>query len=562
MTTTAELIGQTLAGLGVQCAFGVVGGGNILAVAGLTGAGVRYISARHEGAAVAMADAYHRVTGRATVCTTSHGAGFTNALTALAEAARHGSGVLLLCGDAPLRGRRRHDVDQTALAASVGARVFRIVSAASAAETAAAALRAANAGGPCVLCLPNDLVTADASETASTERSALIQADLADASAEDPTAPPLAELAAVAGALARARRPLLLAGQGAWRAGAGKAIVDLGDRLGALYATTVMASGLFIGNPWSVGVMGGFATPGAAALIREADLVVAFGAGLDPFTLHHGRMLDPDATLVRIDIAAGVGPDRVDLRVRADASVAASALLDRANARPRPGAGWRESVAERVALARDQRPTYDDAGGDGRIDPRTLTRSLGELLPAERTLVLDGGQFIEWPIRSWPVPDPAGLAFMGAAFQAIGLGFAGAVGAAVGRPDRLTVAVLGDGGALMGLPELETLIRCGASALVVIYDDAAFGFEVHMYGPQGADLSSATFADTDFAALARALGGQAQTVRSPADLWTVRSWLASNRPGVLVLDCKVARNVVADFLTDLLSGPPDQPRKE
>jgi len=123
--------------------------------------------------------------------------------------------------------------------------------------------------------------------------------------------------------------------------------------------------------------------------------------------------------------------------------------------------------------------------------------------------------------------------------------------AATGRPDRTTVAVLGDGGALMGLPDLETLVRVARSALVVIFNDAAYGAEVHMYSPLIADISPATFGDTDFAAVARSLGAQAATVRTVADLAGLRAWLEAGCRGTYLLDCKVVPDVVARYLSDL-----------
>jgi thiamine pyrophosphate-dependent acetolactate synthase large subunit-like protein len=141
--------------------------------------------------------------------------------------------------------------------------------------------------------------------------------------------------------------------------------------------------------------------------------------------------------------------------------------------------------------------------------------------------------------------------FTGAYFQSVGLGFAGAVGAAVGRPERTTVVALGDGGALMGLPELETLIRVAESAIVIIYDDAAYGAEVHLYAPLGIDASPARFDDTDFASVARSLGAEAVTVRRPADLAALTAWRGRGARGTFVLDCKVVPDVVAPYLSDL-----------
>ncbi|MFF4562707.1 thiamine pyrophosphate-binding protein [Streptomyces sp. NPDC001435] len=546
MTTLAQAVGQTLAGSGIRHAFGVVGGGNILATAALTAAGVRYTAARHEGGAMAMADAYFRATGDVAICTTTHGPGIANTVTALADAAKNRSGVVLLCGDAPSSGLRPHDIDQSALMAALGVRVVRLTEPRTARADTADAVRIAREGRcPVALFLPGDLLGLPLPD----ERDAV-----APGAASLPPAVDGRALEPVLDALAGARRPLLIAGLGAWHSGAGKILSELGDRLGALFATTVMASGLFHDSPWSLGVCGGFAAPEAAALMGEADVVVAFGASLDTFTLHGGRILDPAATVVQVDIAERRRAQRTDLLVPGDAHAVAVQLLDAVEKRALPVPDWRHRRVAQVARARAgwAALAHEDVSTADRIDPHTLTRSLAALLPEERTVVLDGGHFIAWPGMYWPVPDPAGFVFTGAAFQSIGLGLAGAVGAAVGRPDRLTVAAVGDGGALMGLPELDTLVRSGRPTLVVVYDDAAYGFEEHMYAPQGADPATLSFADTDFAAVARGLGATAVTVRRPDDLDAVRRWRTAGCPGTLVLDCKVVSGVIAPFLADLL----------
>ncbi|MFD9416806.1 thiamine pyrophosphate-binding protein [Streptomyces goshikiensis] len=555
MTTLSAAVGRTLAACGIRHAFGVVGGGNILATAALTASGVRYTAARHEGGAMAMADAYYRATGEVAVCTTTHGPGLANAATPLAEAVKNRSGVVLLCGDAPLAGPRPHDIDQSAFAASLGVPVVRLSDPATARREIAGAVRTARARQcPVAVFIPGDLsgaaVPADEPEPDTAADPVAPAYPVADGPAG--AAPPQ-DLARAVAALAGARRPLLLAGLGAWRSGAGKILLELGDRLGALYATTVMASGLFHDSPWSLGVCGGFADPAAAALAGEADVIVAFGARLDTFTLHGGRILDPAATVVQVDLTAGPTADRVDVHVRGDAAAVAAQLLDALDAPAPPPPGWRTGATARALPAGWAARPYEDASAGGRIDPRTLTSALARLLPAQRTVVLDGGHFIGWPAMYWRIPDPAGLVFTGAAFQSIGLGLAGAVGAAVGRPDRTVVAAVGDGGALMGLSELDTLIRTGRPALVVVYDDAAYGFEEHMYAPQGADSATMTFADTDFAGVARALGAAAATVRTVDDLDVVRSWRDRGAPGTLLLDCKVVSGVVAPYLADLIA---------
>jgi thiamine pyrophosphate-dependent acetolactate synthase large subunit-like protein len=151
------------------------------------------------------------------------------------------------------------------------------------------------------------------------------------------------------------------------------------------------------------------------------------------------------------------------------------------------------------------------------------------------------------------VPDGGSFVFT-QSFMSIGLGLATGIGAGIGRPDRLTVIALGDGGALMSLPELETLARLAVDAMVVIYNDASYAAEVHHFAPEGAPLDTVLFPDTDFAALARSVGLEAATVRSLADLEVVRDWFARGRPKPLVLDAKVVPTVVAEWLEEAFRG--------
>jgi acetolactate synthase-1/2/3 large subunit len=547
MAKLATTVGQALAAEGVRVAFGVVGNANFLAVAGLMAGGARYVAARHEGGAVAMADAYYRATGEVAVAATTYGPGLTNTATGLVEAVKHRSGVLLLSGGQPTAGPRPIDIDQGAFAAVLGARTVRVTDPATARGTVARALELARGGPrPVVLSLPADRLGVDVPDQPACHElpRTCPGPDLRPVSAAR-------QLDAALDVLASARRPLLLAGLGAYRSGAARPIAVLADRIGALLATTVMAGGLFRDSPWSLGICGGFASPRAARLMGEADVVVAFGASLNEFTLHGDMLLNPGATLVQVDLGAAPTVSRVDLCVTGDPAQVASTLLDGVRARGPAAASWRDEVAADIELASWEHKACDDASTVSRIDPRTLSLALAGLLPAERTLVMDGGRFVGWPARYWPAADPSALVFTGAAFQTIGLGFAGAVGAAVGRTDRTTVVALGDDGALMGLPELETLIRVAHSALVVIFNDSGYGAEVHMYRPLVTDTSPATSGDTDFAAVARSFGAQSAAVRTLADLAGLRAWNETGGHGTYLLDCKVVPDVGAKYLSDL-----------
>ena len=131
-----------------------------------------------------------------------------------------------------------------------------------------------------------------------------------------------------------------------------------------------------------------------------------------------------------------------------------------------------------------------------------------------------------WPSMYLRVPDAAGFVFP-QAFQCVGLALGNAIGAAIARPDRLTVAALGDGGALLSLPEFETLGRLQLPLLVVIYDDAAYGAEVHHFRPMGQAVDLAQFPDTDFVGLAT--GRRAATPRTTSRPCATGSRIATAR---------------------------------
>ena len=537
--TAAEVVGRTLATLGVRDAFGVLGSGNFIATQALHAAGAAFHHARHEGGAICMADGYARVSGRVGVCSVHQGPGFTNAMTGLTEAAKSRTPLLLLAGEAPAAALRSNfRLDQAALATTVGAAAERVHSGGSAADDVARALRRAQVERrPVLLSMPLD-----------------VQAQPAPAPAPEPTAPALhapaaspAAVAEVAEMIAASRRPVIIAGRGAVLSSAGEALEALGDAIGAVLATSALGHGLFAGSPWAVGISGGFASPVAARLIAASDLVLAFGASLTRWTTRDGALIGPGAKVVQVDVdPEALGAHRpVDAAVVADAAATARALLEAGV----QGAGVRDdALAAEIAAGSWRDDAYEDAGADGRMDPRTLSITLDALLPPERTVAVDSGHFMGFPPMYLRVPDPAGFVFT-QAFQSIGLGLASGMGAAIARPDRLTVACLGDGGALMALPELETLARLRLPMLVVVYDDAAYGAEVHHFRPQGHPVELVQFPDTNFAALAEAAGARGLTVRGEEDLAAIEPWLAE-RDGPLVVDAKITPDFCAEWLEE------------
>jgi len=548
----AEAVGRGLAGLGAGTVFGVVGSGNFHVTNALVAAGARFVAARHEGGAAVMADAWARTTGNVGVVTVHQGPGLTNAMTGIAEAAKSRTPLLVLAAEAP-EIRSNFHVDVAGLAAAVGAVADRVYSPASALADVRRAYATALGRRTVVLALPLNVQAAEC-EPGSAGSTGSGPAPRA----AYPVAPAADAVTALAGVLREARRPVFVAGRGA--RGRREPVERLADASGALLATSAVAKGLFGGSPWNLDVSGGFATPLAAELISEADVIVGWGCSLNMWTMRHGKLIGPRATLVQVDDdPAAIGAHRpVHLGVPGDVAETARVVADALATGAFGGDGTRgerggethpvrddgngyRSAELRARIAQQGRwrdVAFKDESDGERIDPRALSVALDDLLPAERTVAVDSGNFMGYPSMYLSVPDEAGFCFT-QAFQSIGLGLATAIGAAVARPDRLPVAALGDGGALMGVSELETVARLGLPMVVVVYDDEAYGAEVHHFGPDGDPLDTVRFPPTDIAAIGRGFGFDGVTVRAGADLAPVRDWLAGPRERPLLIDAKV-----------------------
>jgi thiamine pyrophosphate-dependent acetolactate synthase large subunit-like protein len=539
----SEAVGATLAGLGADTVFGLVGSGNFHVTNALIANGATFVATRHECGAACAADAWARGTGRVGILSVHQGPGLTNALTGITEAAKSRTPLLVLAADvAGAAVRSNFRIDVAALAASVGAAADRLYSPATAAADAARAYR-----------------------TAQRERHTVVLAmplDVQAAHCEPPKIPPVPPLAPpapapeaaarLARALTEAERPVFVAGRGARAARA--ALEELADACGALLATSAVAKGLFHDSPWDLGVSGGFASPLAAELITSADLVVGWGSSLNMWTMRHGRLIGPGARVAQVDDdSTAIGAHQpVDIGVHGDVAQTARVVLASLGSR-KPGYRSGELRARIAREVRWRDVPYADQGGDGLIDPRTLTIALDDLLPAERVVAIDSGNFMGYPSMFLSVPDEHGFCFT-QAYQSVGLGLASAIGAALARPDRLPVAALGDGGALMGVSEMETVVRLGLPMVIIVYDDAAYGAEVHHFGPDGFALDTVRFPPADIAAIGRGFGCAAVTVRGLGDLGPVREWLAGPRDRPLVIDAKIASASGSWWLEEAFRG--------
>jgi acetolactate synthase I/II/III large subunit len=561
-----DAVAAALSDLGADTVFGVVGSGNFLVTNALIARGARFVAARHENGAACMADAWARSSGRPGILSLHQGPGITNALTGITEAAKSRTPLVVLAADvsaSAVQSNFRIGVDL--LTRAVGATPAVLHSASLAIDDAVRAyVTAAEQRRTVVLAMPLDVQASECAWPAGgPPRPA----------GTGPPPPQQRQVAALAAALRDAERPVFVAGRGARNAGpartdARQALERLADQCGALVATSAAAKGLFRGSAWDLDVSGGFASPLAAELISGADLIVAWGCSLGMWTTRHGTLIGPGARVAQVDLEpAAIGAHRrVHVAVTGDVTAVAQATLDQLAPAGAPGAalpdpdgsepvGYRSQLL-RERLAREIRwrdLPYTDDGDEQHIDPRTLTIALDDMLPAERLVAVDSGNFMGYPSMYLTVPDADGFCFT-QAYQSIGLGLASAIGAAIARPDRLTVAALGDGGALMGVSELETAVRLGLPLVIVIYDDEAYGAEVHHFGPAGHPLDTVRFPPADIAAIAAGFGCTGVTVRAPADLGPVRDWLAGPRTSPIVIDAKVSSAHASWWLEEAFRG--------
>ncbi|MCU1614589.1 MAG: Acetolactate synthase large subunit [Frankiales bacterium] len=468
--------------LGVERVFGVVGDGNVGFVRVVDEASrLRpdapvYVRARHEAGAVSMADGFARMRRTVAVATLTQGPGLANAVTALATASRHRTPLLVVVGDLDDGQRSEHLqwIDQSAMLSAAGVSVVRADGRTPGAAEVAVARAAA--GETVVLGV--------------TPAGRILDAELRPEGgapgAED--APPLddRELTDLLTLVERSVRPLVLAGAGGIQAR--EELIGLAERLGAPLLTTVQAKGLFTGAPSALGVVGGFATEATKRVTAQADLVLAFGAGLNRYTVDHGAAFG-DAQIVAVD------PDPDPLR--RSPSVAPRlrrVLADGRLTAARLSAGVGVGSGARTAWWPRPEPETSPGAASGLLHPKAAMLALGRLLPPDRVLVVEGGSCVGWPCTYLDVQHPDDFVF-GMDFGAIGVSTALAAGVAFARPDRTVVAVAGDGGFMMGIADLDTVARYRLPILFVVLNDECLGIEALLLRGLQAPTDPADYAD-------------------------------------------------------------------
>jgi thiamine pyrophosphate-dependent acetolactate synthase large subunit-like protein len=504
--------------------FGLMGDQNMLYLTDfIRDQGGRFVSAVAEGGAVGMADGYHRSTGILGVATVTHGPGITNTVTALTEAVRARSCVLLLTGDTPPQRSYAQHIDLNAVVAPTGADYVRVLKPQHVVDDVAMAIgRIMTSRKPLVLDLPIELIQSEIDYRLSRKTTFQRQAIAADEDILDKAL----------GVAATASKPVVVAGRGAVLSGARDALVDLADQLGAPLATTLLARELFRHDPNNLGIMGTLSHPLATEVLTDADCIIAFGATMNDFTTANGSLVRGKPVIqCDIDIETFTRGRPPLVPVLGDALTVAlrmsQALKSVGHA---PSSFCSDEI--RAGLRRRESESQNPASSDS-VGFRDALIGLDCALPPDRLVVTDVGRFLGTAWRHLNVSRPENFVHT-TNFGSIGLGTAAAVGSAAGNPERLTVCVVGDGGGMMGLIEFNTAVRYQLPLVLVVLDDGAYGAEYVKLQQLGVDPSFALTNWPDFPSVAVALGGCGMRVQTRNDLADAVSMVEAERFPLLI----------------------------
>jgi acetolactate synthase-1/2/3 large subunit len=479
---------------------------------------LRLVVCRHEGGAAYMAAADGRMRGgRAGICLVSRGPGVANAMIGLHTAFHDAIPMLLLVGQIERRDMGRgalQEQDYAKLLADTTKAVIEVSQPSQAAEAMARAYHLAESGtpGPVAVILPEDLLDDPAD-------------DVPDA-APRPRAIPgasAAQLDELAARLAAAERPLVLVG-GAMD-GPPEALAAL-PRLAEAWtlpiAPTHRRPHLFDSHhPHYAGYVGNRVQPKLMAAFREADLLVALGERMtdvvsQSYTFPTAAP-DPQLPLVHIwpDPSEINRVFRAALPIVADPHDVVAGLLARRPAAPSGRAAW---VARLNAIHRELTAPAHTPAPDG-VNFAAVCIALAQRMAADAVLTTDAGNFTSFVHRHIPF-GPRNI-FLGSAVGGMGAGLPMAVAAAIRFPGRQSIAVVGDGGALMTGNEIATAMRHGAAPVLIIADNGTYGSIGMHHGkryPGRPVAAAADLVNPDFAAWARAFGAEGYTISTEAEI--------------------------------------------
>lgn len=542
--TAAQALVKTLARHGADRVFCVPGESYLAVLDALYDhAGIQTICCRHEGGAGFMAVADAKITGLPGIALVSRGPGASNAAVAVFTAREDAVPMLLFVGQVPLSHRGMgafQEVNYDKMFGDIAKSVIEVADPDQLAPAAAEAYRAACEGtpGPVVVVMPEDMLAMPATNGAA-----------GPLSISRPT-PSESDVSRVAERLARAERPLLIAGGNAASPAARRALEALSDAWQVPVAVGFKHQDLFTNaHPHFAGHLGYNMPAGVVEALGAADLIVAVGTRLGDVTTQGFRLPrapKPAQALIH------VYPDEQWLGHRFETAISvvseAAPFLEALATRnaPQPPAGRTAWIERAHAVYADLVPWTPVDASDG-VSFGYVIAALAESLPGDAIVTNDAGNFSSWMHRHFPFRSTHLL--LGAASGSMGLGVPAGVAAALRFPERQVVTIVGDGGFLMTGNELATAIQYGARVRLFVSNNHSYGtIRLHQERSYPGRTIATDLVNPDFKSLAAAFGVKGLAIRTPADAGpVVEEALATNGP--VVVDVAASLQHISAFTT-------------
>ncbi len=533
-TVSAEVARQ-LHAAGARYCFTVPGESILPLLDDLAAAGLRVITTRHESGAAFMAEALAQSTGRPQVVAVSRAVGAANAAIGIHAAAADSAPVVFLVGQVERRYLGREAFQEVDLVHTIGGLAAHAAQLDDPGQTAALlgrAMRRLGSGrpGPLLLSLPRDV------------QEASIDVDPASlpSGARGP-AVDHAEVRAVLKLLASSERGVIVAGGGVLRSRSTKRLVALSEALAIPVVASWRRPDVFPNDHANyLGMAGPWAPDTVRQRLVDADALLFIGARASEMTTFRYAVPARGTRWAQVDLqprVAGAGLHAPTISIEADAS----RFLDAAWSDLRSAALDNEMRARReVRIAADReawRSASDVAQGDWQgpgVHPGRLVATLRRVLPDNAVIATDAGNMGGWLARGYRFRR-AGT-FLGTTAGAMGFGLPAAIAASLQDPDRIAVAICGDGGFAMSMAELETAVREGSHPVALVLDDARYGTIAQAQRGEGRAAHSSELGQVDVAAVARAQGAAGFHVDDDAGFEpALREALAMRRPAVIHL---------------------------
>lgn len=510
-----QAIVDSLAMHGVKRVFAVPGESYLAVLDGLHGADIETIVVRQEGGASYMAEAHGKLTGDPGVAMVTRGPGAANAFIALHTAWQDGTPLVLFVGLVPIADRMREsfqEFDPNAWFGTQTKRVLVLDEPSRASEIVAEAFFAAKSGrpGPVVVGLPEDIISKEF--TGSLHQPIPVAEGAVSAQ----------EIDNILQALRGAQKPLLFVGGQRWSPEAAASITAFAGKNALPVAQDWHASDRVpFSSPVNLGSLGYSRNDTVARMFEEADVVVAIGAvpgdvATDGFKLR--QRADAVNHIVFIDSTLRGRSGTVSSHILASPVAFAAALDDLG---PSADLGRQDDWKEWTSAGHAAHLEYAAIAADAALPPTaegtahmsTIMRELVARLPYDAINTLGAGNHTLWAQRFFPTEVfPSQLATRNGS---MGYSIPAAVASALEKPERLAVAVCGDGEFLMNGQELATAIQYGAPILSIVLDNSQYStIRAHQEKHFPGRVSGTQLANPDFAALSRAFGGHGETVRS------------------------------------------------